>query len=145
MSDWRLLLGVTLNIQVAPWVGKVGTWSQRKSSGEEMQGWPLKSSWYALVLRAGGHGAKKKVNWQGMKCLSNPLKLFIYCKYFLFFKLFILHWSIPKKLGFPDSSVDEESTCNTGDPGLIPGSGRYPGEGIGYPLQYSWLPLWLSW
>jgi len=41
-----------------------------------------------------------------------------------------------KKLGFPDSSVDKESTCNTGDPGSVPGSGRSPGEVIGYPLQY---------
>jgi len=30
-------------------------------------------------------------------------------------------------------------TCNVGDPGLIPGLGRYTGEGIGYPLQYSAL------
>ena len=40
-------------------------------------------------------------------------------------------------LGFPHSSVDKESTCNAGDPSLIPGLGRSPGEGIGYPLQYS--------
>jgi len=43
--------------------------------------------------------------------------------------------------GFPDSSVDKESACNAGDPGSIPGSGRSPGEGIGYPLQYSWASL----
>ena len=43
--------------------------------------------------------------------------------------------------GCPDSSVGEEFTCNAGDPGLIPGSGRAPGEGIGYPLQYSWASL----
>ena len=43
--------------------------------------------------------------------------------------------------GFPDSSVGKESTCNAGDPGLIPGSGRSPGEGIGYPLQCSWASL----
>ena len=42
-------------------------------------------------------------------------------------------------MGFPDSSVGKESTCNAGDPGLIPGSGRSPGGGIGYPLQYSGL------
>ena len=42
------------------------------------------------------------------------------------------------KWGFPDSSVGKESVCNAGDQGLIPGSGRCPGEGIGYPLQYSW-------
>ena len=42
--------------------------------------------------------------------------------------------------GFPDSSVGKESTCNAGDPDLIPGSvGRSTGEGIGYPVQYSGL------
>ena len=44
-------------------------------------------------------------------------------------------------MGFPHSSVGKESTCNAGDPGSIPGSGRSPGEGIGYPLQYSWASL----
>ena len=44
-------------------------------------------------------------------------------------------------LGFPDSSVGKESTCNAGDPGLIPESGKSAGEGIGYPLQYSWVSL----
>ena len=39
----------------------------------------------------------------------------------------------------PDSSVGKESTCNAGDPSWIPGSGRTPGKGIGYPLQYSWV------
>ena len=43
--------------------------------------------------------------------------------------------------GFPGSSVGKESTCNAGDPGSIPGSRRSPGEGIGYPLQYSWASL----
>ena len=42
-------------------------------------------------------------------------------------------------MGFPGSSVGKESTCNAGDPSLIPGSGRSAGEGIGYPLQYSGL------
>ena len=42
-------------------------------------------------------------------------------------------------MGFPDSSVGKESTCNAGDPGSIPGSGISTGEGIGYPLQYSGL------
>ena len=42
---------------------------------------------------------------------------------------------------FPDSSVGKESACNAGDPGLISGSGRSAGEGIGYPLQYSWASL----
>ena len=41
--------------------------------------------------------------------------------------------------GFPHSSVGKESACNAGDPGLIPGSGRSPGEGNVNPLQYSCL------
>ena len=40
-----------------------------------------------------------------------------------------------------DSSVGKESASNAGDPGSIPGSGRSPGEGIRYPLQYSWTSL----
>ena len=42
-----------------------------------------------------------------------------------------------KSLGFL-GSTDKESICNAGDPGLIPGSGRSPGEGIGYPLPIFW-------
>ena len=42
---------------------------------------------------------------------------------------------------FPDSSVGKESACNAGDPGWIPGLGRSAGEGIGYPIQYSWASL----
>ena len=38
-------------------------------------------------------------------------------------------------------SVGKESSCNAGDPGSIPGSGKSLGEGIGYPLQYSWASL----
>ena len=59
------------------------------------------------------------------------------------------HWTtreIPEKI-FNEprclhlSSVGKESACNTGDPSLIPGSGRSAGEGKGYPLQYSWASL----
>ena len=42
---------------------------------------------------------------------------------------------------FPDSSVGRESACNSGNPGLIPGLESSVGEGIGYPLQYSWASL----
>ena len=55
-----------------------------------------------------------------------------------------IHWRrdrlpIPVFLGFPDGSADRESTCNAGDLGSILGLGRSPGEGKGYPLQYSGL------
>ena len=43
--------------------------------------------------------------------------------------------------GFPHSSVGREYACNVGDPSSIPGLGRPPEEGIGYPLQYSWASL----
>ena len=42
-------------------------------------------------------------------------------------------------MGFPGDASGKESTCNTGDTGLIPGSGRSPGGGHGNPLQYSCL------
>ena len=56
-------------------------------------------------------------------------------------KVSVFHISI----GYSESSVGKESACNPGDPGSIPGSGRSSGERIGYPLQYSWASLWLSW
>ena len=43
--------------------------------------------------------------------------------------------------GFPGSLVGKESAYNAEDPGSIPGSGRSAGEGIDYPLQYSWASL----
>ena len=43
--------------------------------------------------------------------------------------------------GLPDSSEGKESARNAGDPGLIPGLGRFTGEEIGYRLQYSWASL----
>ena len=46
---------------------------------------------------------------------------------------------VTKRLGFPDSSVGKESSCNAGDLGMIPGLGRSSGEGNGNLLQYSCL------
>ena len=45
--------------------------------------------------------------------------------------------STPVSLGFPCGSAGKEPTCNVGDMGSVPGLGRSPGEGKGYPLQYS--------
>ena len=53
----------------------------------------------------------------------------------------ILHFNASSGYGFPGSSAGTESTCNAGGPGLIPGSGRSPGEGVGYRLQYLWASL----
>ena len=58
---------------------------------------------------------------------------------FLFLFFFnVLLWYFQR---FPGSSAGKESTCNAGDPSLIPGWGRCPGEEIGYPLQCSWASL----
>ena len=46
-----------------------------------------------------------------------------------------------KVVGFAGGSVGKESPCKAGDTSSIPGSERSPGEGIGYPLQYSWASL----
>ena len=45
---------------------------------------------------------------------------------------------------FPDSTVGKESTCNARDPSVIPGLGRSPGEGKGYPFQYSGLEKFMG-
>ena len=55
-----------------------------------------------------------------------------------------IHWwrdrlPTPLFLGFPGGSAGKESSCNEGDLGSIPGLGRSPGKGKGYPLQYSGL------
>ena len=49
--------------------------------------------------------------------------------------------SLLTMMGFPGSSAGKESACNAGDPSSIPRLGRSPGEGIGYPPQYSWASL----
>ena len=49
------------------------------------------------------------------------------------FKMIVRSW------GFPGGSAGKESACNAGDLTLIPELGRLPGEGKGYPLQYSGL------
>ena len=48
-------------------------------------------------------------------------------------------------MGFPCGSAGKESICNAGDLGSIPGLGRSPGEGKGYPLQYSGLENSMDW
>ena len=58
--------------------------------------------------------------------------------FFLSFFLLVGLQELFTSLGFPDSSVGKEFSCNAGDPGSIPRSGRSPGERIGYPLRYSW-------
>ena len=63
------------------------------------------------------------------------------CIQVMFSICFQLFWVCTGYLGFLGSSAGKESACFARDPSSIPGSGRSPGEGIGYPLQHSWASL----
>ena len=63
------------------------------------------------------------------------------CIFLTVFWTQLLPFPLNNRRGFPGSSPGKEPACNTGDPSLIPGSGRSPGERIGYPLQCSWASL----
>ena len=59
--------------------------------------------------------------------------------FLILFKVSFLQYLIYNFIHFPCGSAGKESTSNVGHLGLIPGLGRYPGKGKGYPLQYSGL------
>ena len=67
---------------------------------------------------------------------------FVKCVFPLFHFSEIIHETLVLLgMGFPDSSLGKESTCNAGDPSSIPGLRRSAGEGIVYPLHYCWASL----
>ena len=57
------------------------------------------------------------------------------------FLIYIYYDTFQLHRDFLHNSVAKESACDAGDPGWIPGSGRSAGEGIDYPLWYSWASL----
>ena len=65
--------------------------------------------------------------------------MMIFYLYLVCFIFSISYSVLPFHVGFPRSSVGKESACSAGDPGLIPGLGRSPGERNGNPLQHSCL------
>ena len=66
--------------------------------------------------------------------------------FFSFIQSINSNWIVAyAKGGFPCGSAGKESACNAGNLGLIPGLGRSPGEGKGYPLQYSGLENSMDW
>ena len=60
-------------------------------------------------------------------------------KWYFIIATFPVGWNYPNSMGFPHSSVGEESACSAGDLCSIPESGRSPEEGNGNPLQFSCL------
>ena len=102
-------------------LGRRSFWQWERSN----EGWTENSKWFINSLCCG-------IVMHGLECLDrDPEKSF--CLF-----VFLRHATA---VGFPDSSVGKESTCNAGDPSFVPELGRSPGEQIGYPLQYSWASL----
>ena len=96
--------------------------------------WGLSSpAWDGTRAPCGGSAESQPQNLQGSPAIYNFLlelkERQVRCLRVTVF------WSV----GFPRGSVSKESACNSGDPGLIPGSGRFPGEENGNPLQCSCL------
>ena len=60
------------------------------------------------------------------------IHIYIYIYVYVYIYIYIYIYE-----SFPGGSDGKESICNARNPDLIPGSGRFPGEGIGYPFQYS--------
>ena len=77
----------------------------------------------------------------GLQLVGISLKFFSVCRFPLLFYPHGLLFEDQVKclMGFPCGSAGKESACNAEDLGSIPGLGRSPGEGTGYPLQYSGL------
>ena len=95
-------------------------------------GWGLQA---VIVFELVGLGNWPDVEEKADKNVIQQLNWHLYCDRHLLWQKFTV------TRGFSDSSVGKESACNVGDRGSIPGSERSAGEGIGYPLQYSWASL----
>ena len=80
-----------------------------------------------MLQSMGSQRVRQDIETEQQQSLVDPLQLFLY-----FFRFY---------MGFPGSSPSKESACNAGDPGLIPGLGRSPGDGAGNPFQYSGASL----
>ena len=115
-------------------------------SPREGNGYPLPYSWLENPMNRGAlwaivHRVTKSLTWQWLST-HNIFKMYFYL-FILFLKM---SWKItryPKLGSFPGSADGKESTCNTGDPGSIPGSGSSPGEGIATESNILGIPWWL--
>ena len=81
-----------------------------------------------------------------IKCAQKELEVYcckltayVYCCKHCIREMVEYYLKVNCDKSFPGGSAGKESTCNAGDPGSIPGWGRSPGKGNGYPLQYSYL------
>ena len=105
------------------------------------------SAWASLVAQRLNHLPAMQETWARSLGQEDPLEKEMATH------SSILAWRIPwmeepgglQSMGSQkSSSAGKETACNAGDPGSIPGSGRSPGEGIDYPLQYSWASNYIQ-
>ena len=115
-----------------PWTEEPGAWGQQRARHD----WAISLSLFNSFIGSHGHIFPARHAWtERLQKLSQSMVHSWVGK---------IHWrrdSLPTPvfLGFPCGSAGKESTCNVGDMGLIPALERAPGEGNGYPLQYSGL------
>ena len=116
------------------WVARSQTWlsNQRTTTNGKSE-----ESWPKCPGRVTDPKLKPKLNLKGLFKVGKPRKHSIFI---IILKMELVSNGM-HSVSFPDSSAGKESACNAGDPGSIPGSGRSPGGGIGYPLQSSWASL----
>ena len=95
-------------------------------SAEEAIGYPLQYSWASLLAQLVKNLPAMQETWVQLLSWETPS-----CAWRRAWQSF--------QYTIPVGSDGKESACNAGDLGLIPGLGRSPREGNGYPLQYSWL------
>ena len=104
----------------------------------------LTTPWTAAYQAPPSMGFSRQEYWSGVPLPSPPFPLSIHILVlYVCVSISALQIRSYRSFfwGFPANSVGKESTCNAGDPGLIPGLRRSAGEGIGCPLQYSWASL----
>ena len=123
-----------------PHAGKDWRWEEKGTIEEEMVGWHHRLDGHEFEQTLGiGDGQGSLVccspwgsqrvghNWEQLNWTEEETKILFFFQFTCIFK------------GFPCGLADKESACNVRDLGSIPGLGRSPGEGKGYPPQYSGL------
>ena len=113
--------------------------------------WITRVTWVKLKPREKTRLPRKTMEWEEQKrpgwCLTklSQWRVRLQCRRPRFDSwVRKIHWrkdKLPTPVFFPCGSAGKESACNAEEPGSIPGSRRSAGEGIGYPLRYSWASL----
>ena len=92
-----------------------------------------RGAWWAAI-----YGVTQSRTWlKQLSSSSSSIHIYIYI--YIYAYVYVIIYIYIYTYGFPAGSAGKESACNVGNPSSIPGLGRIPGEGNGYPLQYSGL------